>query len=192
MNNSKHYKLSLLLVPFLLIVCTEKSSSKAKEKVAITFIQQPFLRFSYDENGEINGYYFKNEVIATTIIEFETGHFLSKDEINEISKNRLNYNVEGIVDKEFSNCICNQENQIINLKSGKSTICPILKIDNYNVDSNHSAYIGRFSEEKLFYMMSRGLTKKDSYRLLLNGFLLNSDSLDASKIVEFTKEINII
>ena len=93
MNNSKHYKLSLLLVPFLLIGCTEKSSSKAKEKVAITFIQQPFLRFSYDENGEINGYYFKNEVIATTIIEFETGHFLSKDEINEFSKNRLNYKV---------------------------------------------------------------------------------------------------
>ena len=107
-------------------------------------------------------------------------------------QNKLDYNVEGIVDKEFSNCICNQENQIINLKSGKSKISPILKIDNYNVDSNHSAYIGRFSEEKLFYMMSRGLTKKDSYRLLLNGFLLNSDSLDASKIVEFTKEINII
>lgn len=109
-----------------------------------------------------------------------------------VLKNRLDYNVEGIVNKEFSNCICNQENQIINLKSGKSTICPILKIDNYNVDSNHSAYIGRFSEEKLFYMMSRGLTREESYRLLLDGFLLNSDSLDASKIEEFTKEINKI
>ena len=104
----------------------------------------------------------------------------------------MDYNVEGIVDKEFSNCICNQENQIINLKSGKSKISPILKIDNYNVDSNHSAYIGRFSEEKLFYMMSRGLSRKKAYCLLLNGFLVNSDSVDASKIVEFTDEIKKI
>ena len=85
-----------------------------------------------------------------------------------------------------------KENQIINLDSGKSTICPILKIDNYNVDSNHSAFIGKFSEEKIFYMMSRGITRKNAYRLLLNGFLINSDSIDLHKIDLFIKEIEKI
>ena len=41
-------------------------------------------------------------------------------------------------------------------------------------------------------MMSRGISLDVSYRLLLNGFLINSDSIDISKIDEFVKEIEEI
>ena len=106
--------------------------------------------------------------------------------------NKLTYKVDGVVPKSNSKCICNQENQIINMKNGKSTICPNLLIDNYDVISNHAAYIGKFKDEYLFYMMSRGISLDVSYRLLLNGFLINSDSIDISKIDEFVKEIEEI
>lgn len=109
-----------------------------------------------------------------------------------VLKGKLDYHVDGIVPKECPHCICNQENQIINMDNGKSTICPILLIDNYDVDSNHSAYIGKFSEEKIFYMMSRGISRDEANRLLLNGFLINSDSIDIHKIDMFVKEIENI
>ena len=150
-------------------------------------------------NENVNLYYYYNNINYDDNSFSIQVHHLNSSTHSElyihgvnVSQNKLNYNIQGIVPKMYSNCICNQENQIINLDSGKSTICPILKIDNYNVDSNHSAFIGKFSEEKIFYMMSRGITRKNAYRLLLNGFLINSDSIDTSKIVEFTNEIKKI
>lgn len=109
-----------------------------------------------------------------------------------MNNNKLTYYVDGIVPKKSSKCICNQENQIINIKDGKSTIWPNLLIDNYDVDSNHGAYIGKFSEEKIFYLMSRGINKSDSYRLLLNSFLISSDSIELDKIERFINEIKKI
>lgn len=109
-----------------------------------------------------------------------------------VNNNKLTYYVNGIVPKKSSKCTCNQENQIINMKDGKSTICPNLLIDNYDVDSNHGAYIGKFSEEKLFYLMSRGINRDDATRLLLESYLINSDSIDLNKIEEFTNEIKKI
>ena len=150
-------------------------------------------------NENVHLYYYYNNINYDDNSFSIQVHHLNSSTHSELyihgvnaSQNKLNYNIQGIVPKMYSNCICNQENQIINLDSGKSTICPILKIDNYNVDSNHSAFIGKFSEEKIFYMMSRGITRKNAYRLLLNGFLINSDSIDTSKIVEFTNEIKKI
>ncbi len=109
-----------------------------------------------------------------------------------VKERKLDYLVNGIVPKSSSKCICNQDNQIINMSNGRSTILPILLIDNYDVDSNHGAYIGKFRDEEMFYLMSRGISREDSYRLLLNGFLINSDSIDVSKIDLFIKELENI
>ena len=78
MKCSKYLKLPLFLFPFLLIGCTERKTTTIEKKINITFIQRPFLDFSYDENGERNGYFLKNETIATTVIEFEMGFFYQK------------------------------------------------------------------------------------------------------------------
>ena len=109
-----------------------------------------------------------------------------------VKTNKLDYFVNGYVPKTSSKCICNQDNQIINMDNGKSTICPNLLIDNYDVDSNHSAYIGKFKDEIMFYMMSRGISREVAYRLLLNGFLINSDSIEKDKIKLFLDEIDKI
>ena len=51
-------------------------------------------------------------------------------------------------------------------------------IDNYDVVSNHAAYIGKFKDEMLFYMMSRGISRDSAYHLLLNGFLIQSGKME--------------
>lgn len=108
-----------------------------------------------------------------------------------VKDHKLHFSVNGIVPKDIVHCICNQENQIINIENGKSTICPNLFIDCYDVISNHSAYIGKFAAEKLFYLESRGLTREMAYRLLLKGFLIPQE-VDAGRLDQFLLEIENI
>ena len=108
--------------------------------------------------------------------------------INE-KNNKLSFNVTGSVLKNISGCTTNQENQIINLLDGKSVIEPNLLIDNFDISSSHSAYIGRFKDESLFYLMSKGLTKNNAVSLLIKSILLNSGD-DTKK--EFLELIELI
>ena len=110
--------------------------------------------------------------------------------LNVYSK-KLDFNITGKVIKKANKSICNQENQIINLEDGDSTILPNLLIDNYDVISNHSAYIGKFKDELLFYLMSRGISKRVSYDLLIRSFLINglTSNEDISKLEEEIKKI---
>lgn len=102
--------------------------------------------------------------------------------------------VDGIIERNANDSILNQDNKIINLKSGKSFIEPNLIIDNNEVIANHSAYIGNFDEQIKFYMMSRGIKEKDTYDLLIKSFLLSEMSLyqtnreELLNIIESEKE----
>ena len=93
--------------------------------------------------------------------------------------------------KDIKGSICNQENRIININDGKSTICPNLLIDSYDVVSSHAAYIGKFSDDVLFYLMSRGINKKKAYELLILSFLL-PEGIDKEKIENFILEVKKI
>ena len=51
-------------------------------------------------------------------------------------------------------------------------IKPNLFIDENDVVANHSALIGTFLPDEIFYLMSRGISRKESENLLTKGFLL--------------------
>ncbi|GEC93653.1 Fe-S cluster assembly protein SufD [Brevibacillus formosus] len=48
---------------------------------------------------------------------------------------------------------------------------PILLIDEDDVKAGHAASVGRFSEESIFYLMSRGISRQGAERLIILGFL---------------------
>jgi Fe-S cluster assembly protein SufD len=48
---------------------------------------------------------------------------------------------------------------------------PILLIDEYDVKAGHGATIGKIEEEQLYYLQSRGLTREEAEKLIINGFL---------------------
>lgn len=109
-----------------------------------------------------------------------------------VKNKKLDFIVDGIIPKSSNKCICNQDNQIINIANGKSTICPNLLIDNFDCIANHAAYIGKFKDEILFYLMSRGISKKKAIKILIKGFLLHQDNLDKKKTESFIEEISKI
>ena len=48
---------------------------------------------------------------------------------------------------------------------------PYLYIDEYDVKASHAAGVGKMDEEHLYYLQSRGLTKKQSMQLITYGYL---------------------
>lgn len=103
---------------------------------------------------------------------------------------KLLFKVDGFIGKNAIKTLATQDNKIINYKNGNSEILPNLFVDNKEVVANHSAYIGRFKEEILFYMKSRGINEKLCYNLLLKGFLIGNMDLDYLIRDKFLKIIN--
>ena len=48
---------------------------------------------------------------------------------------------------------------------------PSLIIENNDVKATHSASVGQVDEEKMFYLLSRGLNRKEAERMIVTGFL---------------------
>ena len=65
-----------------------------------------------------------------------------------------------------------QNNKIIVFdEECKAKANPYLFIDEYDVKASHAAAVGKMDEEHLFYLQSRGLSKKESMKLITYGYL---------------------
>lgn len=88
----------------------------------------------------------------------------------------LEFNVSGFVSNGIIGCDINQSARIINMTENSCVIKPNLFIDENDVIANHSALIGTFSPDEIFYLMSRGIDKTEAEMLLTKGFLLKNIS----------------
>lgn len=86
----------------------------------------------------------------------------------------LVFNVSSFVFLNNIKCNVYQNSRIINLTNSKCQICPNLYIDEYDVTASHSAHIGTFKDDELFYITSRGIDEREANYLLIKGFLLNN------------------
>ena len=142
-------------------------------------IVKEFVRIDLNgENATIN-YNFKtisndNQKYDITIYHNRPNTFsnIINNGVN-INNGNLVFNVSSFVPNGNKKCDVFQKSRIINLTLNKCVICPNLYIDEYDVNASHSAYIGNFKDDELFYLMSRGIDIKDAEYLLINGFLLN-------------------
>lgn len=95
-----------------------------------------------------------------------------------IEDGALVFNVSSIVPEDMDKCYVNQSNRIINLTNNKCSVSPNMYIDCFDVIANHSAFIGTFKDDELFYLQSRGINKIDATKLLIRGFLTSELSED--------------
>lgn len=59
---------------------------------------------------------------------------------------------------------------ILDEKSASDTF-PVMRIDESSAQIEHEATVSKVGEERLFYLMSRGLTKDEAMSLIVNGFI---------------------
>lgn len=112
----------------------------------------------------------------------------------------ININTNGLVLRGSKQAIISQKTKgiLLSKESGISAN-PLLQIDEFDCLASHGAGIGAIDEEDLFYLMSRGLTRNESEKLIINGFINplierieNIDSNQKnkdSKVVDLLKEI---
>lgn len=128
--------------------------------------------------GEKSQCSMNNTVINTTgkqqSFEYEVHHEVrdTTSEMNTygISKNTssLVFRCCGSIVKGAKGAIMNQKTKglIMDLHSSITGI-PVLEIDENEVNAHHGAAIGAIDEEELYYLMSRGLTREVSERLIV-------------------------
>lgn len=88
-----------------------------------------------------------------------------------MNDSKLLFEVNSSVKKGNKGSKLNQESKIIVMSSNNSIIKPNLFIDEYDVDAVHSATIGKFRNDEIFYLKTKGLSEKDAISLLIKGFL---------------------
>lgn len=99
------------------------------------------------------------------------------------NNNNVNVYYRGIALKENSNInvtIKVEENTFGNViledlkginEDGCMTLLPILEIDTNDISAEHYATIGSIEQDKLFYLMQKGINKEDAYNILKKIFL---------------------
>ncbi|PKK95810.1 MAG: hypothetical protein CVV59_01840 [Tenericutes bacterium HGW-Tenericutes-4] len=132
--------------------------------------------------GNLAGMYAKTSVNTLHFVNKNYNHanlmqliHLNKNTTSKINNFGLvNNNAELVIDginkieKGFSKSEAEQESKIINLThTCKSTANPQLIINEYDVKAGHSAGVGQVDEDSLYYLMSRGLNKRDSLELII-------------------------
>ena len=106
------------------------------------------------------------------------------------TESEFRFLVDSIVEKTAVECFCNQDNKIIDMIGGKNYISPNLLVDNDLINANHSAYIGKFKKDVMFYLKSRGIRERECNLLLIKGFLLEKMNLDELMMEEYVNFIS--
>ena len=101
------------------------------------------------------------------------------------------FNVTSYVPKKSISSSVNQDSKIITLNEvNDNEINPVLLIDEYDSEARHAAFIGNFDKTQLFYLMSRGLSKKEASNLLINGLLIGTLDVCFNEKENLKKKLN--
>lgn len=137
------------------------------------------------EKAEFN--YFTNIISKTKekydiVVYHNSKETISNINMNIVNTGLVNVNLTSSVEEGIKDCILNQEGRIVNLSNNICEFNPNLLIEEYEVEANHSVYVGGVKEEELFYLMSRGINENDAYKLILNGLLISNMNKNKKEI----------
>ncbi|UUX34152.1 Fe-S cluster assembly protein SufD [Fundicoccus culcitae] len=98
------------------------------------------------------------------------GHILQHGVI--LDRATLTFNGIEFIAKDAKFADAQQESRVLMLSNeARGDANPILLIDEFEVTAGHAASIGQLDEEQLYYLMSRGLSRKEAEFLVIRGFL---------------------
>lgn len=79
----------------------------------------------------------------------------------------------GTITKGQHGSASHQTNKIMMFDAScQASANPYLYIDDYDVQASHAAAVGKMDEEHLYYLQSRGLSKKQAMQLITYGYLM--------------------
>lgn len=156
-----------------------------KEKI---YLEQEYSSISYNFSSICK----KNEKYKMQIYHNDnhvTSNISNKCLGNNNSK--ITFDIDSILDKGNIGCYMNQDTKIICMGDVDAKINPNMYIEEDDVEARHGSVIGKFNDEDLFYLMSRGIPKEEAIKLMIKGFILSNlvvNMDNRAKILEIINE----
>jgi Fe-S cluster assembly protein SufD len=144
-------------------------------------------------NAEIIGIYFaenEQKMSFNTLQKHIAPHCHSNLLFKGVLADKAQTSYEGMirVHKGAQKTDAYQKNQNILLSNGsRADSLPELEIEADDVRCTHGATVGPIKENDLFYLMSRGLSRKEATRLLTLGFF--SEAIDQISVEDVRNEV---
>jgi len=102
----------------------------------------------------------------------------------------IEFNIDTLVEKGNVNCNMNQDTRIVNFGDNHSVVRPNMFIDEDDVEARHSSVISNFSDDELFYLMSKGIDYNNAIKLLVKGYIFSNLVVDMDKRSKILDVIN--
>ena len=108
------------------------------------------------------------------VIHHQAGHTLANTSLRAVAADQSQVTIKGkiLIDQN-----CPQANSFLTERvlllsdQAKAETVPDLEILSDDVKCSHAASISQIPEEQLFYLMSRGISRKKAEKLVVEGFL---------------------
>ena len=141
-------------------------------------------------NGEGSKIYYNFSSIVSGVYNgkmkiFHNNNYVSSYICNKCVGNdgaTVYFDIDSILEMGNVSCVMDQNSKIMCMGDVDSRICPNMYIDEDDVEARHGSVIGRFSDDDIFYLMSRGIDYNNAILLLIKGFILSNFKIDDDKI----------
>lgn len=146
-------------------------NNKEVEEKETIYLEQEYSSISYNFSSICK----KNEKYKMQIYHNDnhvTSNISNKCLGNNNSK--ITFDIDSILDKGNIGCYMNQDTKIICMGDVDAKINPNMYIEEDDVEARHGSVIGKFNDEDLFYLMSRGIPKEEAIKLMIKGFILSN------------------
>lgn len=111
------------------------------------------ININIDHIGEET---FSDTLIKSVLTDSAVGNFYGLVKIKKGAKNTNTF---------F------REDSLLLSKQAKSEVIPSLEIDENEVKAGHASTVGPVDPEGIFYLMSRGLSREEAKKLIVQGYL---------------------
>ncbi len=86
----------------------------------------------------------------------------------------LKFVINSNVLEKANGSILNQTTRIVTMGECDTSISPNMFIPIDDVEARHGSVVGTFKDDQIFYLMSKGISYKDTLKLLVKGYLLSN------------------
>lgn len=185
-----------------------ETDNNSDKKIKFDIKEKSFLTcFSFRLNKEENSETEINLIGENSKAEYNLSIFSNNDKkgnynirINHLNKNTTSnifnigilgkkskcyLDVTSFIKKSCSKSSAYQKSKLITLdETTDAMINPNLLIDEYDVAGGHAACVSKISDEDIYYLNSRGISKKEAIKMLSIGLLLEKAPLDKLEELE--------
>ena len=154
------------------------------------------IEFNLNESYSKIDYHFSNICSNKEQYQITINHNASQTKSNITNKSvttnnaELSFVIDSKLPKGNLNCNLDQQTRIITLDDSNAKIEPNMYIEEDDVIAKHGSVIGKFSEEELFYLQTRGIPHNEALKLLIKGLIFSNLIVDLDKRAKIFNIIN--